>query len=232
MDSPQKLDHSPDLVAEYLQSHPEFFRERPALLRELSIPHETGAGVASLIERQVQMLRGQCAQLQQELDLRRTRARVQRTLLQGVLGASLKVLRARRVETAHALVARCLREDYAADEFRVFVFRDGDAPGAGGIRFLPRTAKLKYLFIELLNRNKPLCGSLQDEHIRLLFQAAEDHVASTLVVPLRHGDWEGLVAVGSREHGRYGRGFELDLITHLLAVFGMRLDELMRTGTA
>lgn len=233
MDSPKRLDNSADLVAEYLRSHPEYFRDHPDLLRDIIIPHDTGPGVASLIERQVGMLRGQCAQLEQELDLRRARAGVQRTLLQGVLGAAQKVLRSRSADGAYGTVARCLRQDYAADEVRVYVFRDGETGTPGdGVRFLARSAKLKYLFIELLNRNKPLCGSLQDQHIRLLFQAAEDHVASTLVVPLRHPDWEGLVAVGSREHGRYGRGLELDLVVHLLAVFGIRLDELMRAGTA
>ncbi|MBI1731860.1 MAG: DUF484 family protein, partial [Gammaproteobacteria bacterium] len=157
-----------------------------------------------------------------------TRAGLQRTMLQSVQGATLKVLRARDLEAVYAAVARCLRQDYAADEFRVFVFRDDTQAASGdGIRFLPRSAKLKYLFIELLNRNKPLCGSLQDEHIRLLFQAADDHVNSTLVVPLRYPDWEGLIAVGSRDRGRYSRSFELDIIQHLFAVFGMRLDEFM-----
>ncbi len=233
MDSPKRLDNSAELVAEYLRSHPDFFRDRTELLREISIPHDAGPGVASLIERQVTMLRGQCTQLQQELDLRQGRAALQRTLLQNVLAATLKVLRARTCEAAYGAITRCLRHDYAADEVRVYVFHDGETGAPGdGVRFMPRSAKLKYLFIELLNRNKPLCGSLQDEHIRLLFQAADDHVASTLVVPLRHPDWEGLVAVGSREHGRYGRGIELDLVVHLLAAFGARLDELMRAGTA
>ena len=233
MDSPKRLDYSEDLVVEYLKTHPDFFRDHPALLRELPIPHDVGAGVASLIERQVAQLRGHCAHLQQDLDLRRTRAGIQRTMLHGVQGAALKVLRGKDADAAYAAVARCLRQDYAADEFRVFVFRDETQAASGeGIRYLPRSAKLKYLFIELLNRNKPLCGSLQEEHIRMLFQAADDHVNSTLVVPLRHPDWEGLIAVGSREHGRYGRGFELDMIQHLLAVFGMRLDDLMRGATA
>ena len=233
MDSPKRLDYSEDLVVEYLKTHPDFFRDHTALLRELSIPHEVGTGVASLIERQVTMLRGHCSQLQHELDLKRTRAGIQRTMLQSVQGATLKVLRGKDVDAAYAVVARCLRQDYAADEFRVFVFRDDTQAASGdGIRFLPRSAKLKYLFIELLNRNKPLCGSLQDEHIRMLFQAADDHINSTLVLPLRHPDWEGLIAVGSRERGRYGRGFELDMIQHLLAVFGMCLDNLMREATA
>lgn len=231
MDSPKRLDYSEDMVVEYLRTHPDFLRDHPALLREIFVPHDTAAGVTSLIERQVSMLRSHCAQLQQELDLRRTRAGLQRTMLQSVQAAMLKILRGRDVETIYQAVARCLKQDYAADEFRVFVFRDDTQAASGdGIRFLPRSAKLKYLFIELLNRNKPLCGSLQDEHIRLLFQAADDHVSSTLVVPLRFPDWEGLIAVGSRDNGRYGRGFELDMIQHLFAVFGMRMDELMQSA--
>lgn len=97
---------------------------------------------------------------------------------------------------------------------------------------MPRSAKLRYMFIELINRNKPLCGSLQDEHIRMLFQAAAGHVNSTLIVPMRHPKWEGLIAMGSHERGRYGRGFELDMLQHLFAVVGARMDEVLSRPTA
>jgi hypothetical protein len=113
-------------------------------------------------------------------------------------------------------------------EFRLFVFSDQPDPDVGpGVKFLPRTAKLKHMFIELINRNKPLCGSLQDEHIRVLFQAAAGHVNSTVIVPLKYARWEGLAALGSQERGRYGRGFELDMIRFLFSIVGARLDRIL-----
>lgn len=233
MDSPKRLDNTASLVIDYLMSHPDFLRDNPAVLHELSVPHRVGEGVASLIERQVQMLRTHCARLQQELDLRRTRAGIQRSTLQNVHGTALKVLHCGDIGAIYNTVMRNLRREYAMDELRVFVYSDTVEAGAvEGVKFMPRSAKLRYMFIELINRNKPLCGSLQDEHIRMLFQGAAGHVNSTLIIPLRHAKWEGLIAIGSHERGRYGRGFELDMLQHLFAVVGARMDELINAPTA
>ncbi|MBI2992592.1 MAG: DUF484 family protein [Gammaproteobacteria bacterium] len=233
MDSPKRIENSTGQVVEYLKSHPDFFREYPSLLRELSIPHEVGAGVASLIERQVTMLRSHCTQLQQELDLRKTRAGLQRTMLQNLQNAMLRLLRCNTAGEIYASALKSIKRDYDVDEFRIFIFSDEVASQVvDGVKFLARTAKLKYLFIELLSRSKPLCGSLQDEHIRMLFQAAGGHVNSTLIIPLRHARWEGLVALGSHERGRYSRGLEMEMLQHLFVVLGIRLDQIITQPTA
>jgi len=233
MDSPKRLDNTAGLVIDYLKSHPDFLRDHPSILREITVPHLVGAGVTSLIERQVQMLRTHCSRLQQELELRRTRAGIQRTTLQNVHAATLKVLRCRDFDSIYDTVIKHLQRDYGVDELRVFVFSDAvEVRVMEGMKLMPRSAKLRYMFIELINRNKPLCGSLQDEHIRMLFQAAAGHVNSTLIVPMRHPKWEGLIAMGSHERGRYGRGFELDMLQHLFAVVGARMDEVLSRPTA
>ena len=233
MDSPKRREQGAAVVVDYLKTHPEFFREYPELLRELYIPHLPGHGVASLIERQVSMLRAQCTQLEQELEVRKTRAGLQREMLQSIQALTLKLMRCRDMGEACTAMLRCLKRDYAADEFRLFVFSDLPEPGAvNGVKFMPRNAKLKYMFIELLNRNRPLCGSLQDEHIRILFQGAAGHVSSTMIMPLRYERWEGLAAVGSQERGRYGRGFELEMLQHLFAVAGARFDQFLTRRAA
>lgn len=233
METQKKRDTSAAQVVEYLKSHPGFFAENPELLRAIEVPHLAAAGVASLIERQVAHLRTHCAQLEQELSQKKTRAGLQREMLQNVHALTLKLLRCEDVGSAYAAILSCLRRDYAVDELRMFVFSDAAEPAQlGGIKFMPRTAKLKYMFIELINRNKPLCGSLQDEHIRMLFQGAAGHVSSTLIIPLRHATWEGLVAIGSHERGRYGRGFELDMLQHLFAVVGARFAQFIDQAAA
>ena len=45
-------------VVDYLTAHPDFFTRHPQLLRDLSLPHDSGNAV-SLIERQVELLRKQ-----------------------------------------------------------------------------------------------------------------------------------------------------------------------------
>ena len=43
-------------VAEYLRSNPDFFKQQPGLLADLTLPHESGNAI-SLVERQVSILR-------------------------------------------------------------------------------------------------------------------------------------------------------------------------------
>lgn len=221
------------LVADHLQRHPDFFLRYPELLLSLEIPHEPGPNVASLVERQVALLRKKMQRLQHDLEQREVRASQERVLMEGLQRSLSKLLVISDPVRGYQLLAKFLKSDFAADELRVFVFRDGAGmETVPGLKFMARNAKLKYLFIELLNRNKPLCGSLQEEHVRLLFQAAAGHISSTILLPLRLADAEVLVAVGSQEQNRYGRGFELELLQFLFAVFGTWLEQVLSRPTA
>ncbi len=53
-------------VAEYLRSHPDFFERHSGLLLGLKLPHPTGAGAVSLMERQVAVLRQHNADLDRQ----------------------------------------------------------------------------------------------------------------------------------------------------------------------
>ncbi|MCG2635399.1 MAG: DUF484 family protein [Gammaproteobacteria bacterium] len=59
-------DNNESQIRDFLESHPDYLIENPELLARLNIPHETG-GAASLIERQVGLLRDKNRRLQQQL---------------------------------------------------------------------------------------------------------------------------------------------------------------------
>ena len=233
LESRTKLQDIEGLVADYLQRHPDFFLRYPDLLLDLEIPHVPGPNVASLVERQVSQLRRKIQRLQHELDEREVRTARERVLMEGLQRTLTRLLVMPDPVRGYQLLAKFLKSDFAADELRVFVFRDdAELQAVTGLKFMARNAKLKYLFIELLNRNKPLCGSLQEEHVRLLFQAAAGHVSSTILIPLRLSDAEVLVAIGSQERNCYGRGFELELLQFLFAMFGTWLEKVLNRPTA
>src|SRR3989344_5850263 len=59
-----------EAVARYLEDHPDYFQRYPETLSRILLSHETGGKAVSLIERQVQVLRGQNqALLRQEFKL-------------------------------------------------------------------------------------------------------------------------------------------------------------------
>ncbi|NIQ15196.1 MAG: DUF484 family protein, partial [Candidatus Dadabacteria bacterium] len=53
------------------------------------------------------------------------------------------------------------------------------------------------MFTEIFHRNKPLCGSLQEEHIKTLFGNQENSINSTILIPLQQQKWQGLLVIGS-----------------------------------
>ena len=51
-----------------LRAHPDVLRRHPELLDVLDVPHDTGGGAVSLIEAQVNALRGRCERTERRLE--------------------------------------------------------------------------------------------------------------------------------------------------------------------
>jgi len=64
------------------------------------------------------------------------------------------------------------------------------------------------MFTELLNRNKPLCSSLQTEQLQILFGNDTDKVNSNLLMRIKQSNWNGMFVLGSEERNQYGIGNE------------------------
>ena len=58
---------SAEQVVQYLEAHPDFLAEHPQLLETLELRHATGPAAVSLIERQIEILRGKNARLEARL---------------------------------------------------------------------------------------------------------------------------------------------------------------------
>lgn len=99
----------------------------------------------------------------------------------------------------------------------------------GGIHFLNNESKIRYMFIELLNRNKPLCSSLQTEQLQTLFNKDTDKVKSNLLIPIKQANWSGLLVLGSAERDQYGVGEELDMLVFISELLSFKLEQLQHS---
>lgn len=225
MDTLSKSEDITEVVVNYLKNHPDFFREHPYLLRDLNVPHDTGKGVSSLIERQVALLRNQIKTFEQDVDARDIRSRQERFLSTGAYSLTVELLSRKSVDGLYQSLQRFLMKYGIADMFKLFVFSDYPLEHTvPDITFLPRQANLKMMFIELINRRKPLCSSLQEEHIKLLFGKQSGEVRSSLIIPLVRPNWDGLFVLGAHNHGRYGYGNELDTLVFITNIVCHVLD--------
>lgn len=81
------------------------------------------------------------------------------------------------------------------------------------------------MFIEVFHRGKPLCGSLPEEHIKLLFGNQESMIKSTILIPLQQPDWQGLLVRESQEYNCYSHGFELDFLVYLSEILSLAINK-------
>jgi uncharacterized protein YigA (DUF484 family) len=74
------------------------------------------------------------------------------------------------------------------------------------------------MFTELFHHNKPLCDSLQTEHIEALLGAEIESIHSTVLIPVQQSDWHGLLVLGSTMQDQYSHGFKIDLLNYIVSI--------------
>ena len=233
MEKLQKDDAIRQVVIDYLTGHPDFLRDHPDLLARLELPHPRGTGVISLIERQISVLRNQLQQLQQRLAMHQRQQERRQTVFSEVYAATREIVAMRRLQDIYLAVSTLFISRQYADHVRLYLFSDmHDAANQEGLIIMKRTASLKFFFIELLNRNLPLCGSLQEEHINALFRQDAAEINSTLLFPLAGLNCEGILALGSHRHGRYGQGDELEILRFLVLGIATAVERILTPGSA
>jgi len=209
------LPDSPEDIIEYLRNHPDFFVEHTDILFELNIPHNTSGNVSSLIEHQVAQLRHENSSLNEHLEKSEEDVAHQRKLAKTTHALSLQLMKVESLKALNDLLSKSLRQHYQADQFLFLVFKTPiDSEDCSNIRFHETNSKLAFMFTELFHHNKPLCDSLQTEHIDALFETIgeTESIRSTAIIPVQQSDWHGMLVLGSNKQDQYCHGFEMDLL--------------------
>jgi Uncharacterized protein conserved in bacteria len=190
-------------VAAWLRDHPGLLDRRPELLETLSLHHESGAAV-SLIERQVELLRGRNAKLEDRLGemLEHARENERRALALQRLARAL--LRAPSLAAVAAALRQSMIQDFAVDE--VFLgllapgFRRHDVAGVAALD----TGNLVLRAYENFFRTRLIeCGPVDEERGAMLFPAASQPIRSAAVIPLDKEKTLGMLALGARDGERF-----------------------------
>jgi uncharacterized protein YigA (DUF484 family) len=219
------LSGTPEEIVEYLRNHPDFFVLHPELIPVLVIPHITQGNVASLIEYQVARLRQQLADLQYTVNEIETGSTGDRKFASGIHALSLDLFACTSPGQLYHCLQKGLKTHYSADRMLLLLFSKTAAPANfPGMHFMDSNSKLRFMFTEIFHRNKPLCGSLQEEHLIELFELDIDSIKSTVLLPMDHPCWQGLLVLGSCEANRYGLGFALDLLVYLKDIVYLKIN--------
>jgi len=210
-----------EAVARYLAAHPAFFERYPDLVAKLRIPHATGQAV-SLIEHQMGVLRGQLRTERQRLAQLLARARDFEALSARLHDLSLRLIAAQDLEQVEAVLRETLCRQLDAETVILKLFSLESAAPAGAD---PEVAA----FIRFLDRECSLCGPLDPERKGILFGEHGETIGSAALIPIRTDDRSSVLAIGSRDRGRFVTDMGTDLLDRLGEIVSQKLRTLHRS---
>ena len=203
MNQEQKKRDSEQLIAQYLSSHPDFFERHLDILEKLRIPHPVQPAV-SLLERQVRHLREQNSKLRRRLQELIRVARDNDCLSKRMQNMNLALIDARELGDMMRSIQSVLRDEFNADFTALRLYTPIPQVDLDELnRFDPASLEL---FKPLMRGARPVCGQLDQELIAALFDDAAEQVQSVAVVPLNGDNWQGVLAIGSRDKERFAAG--------------------------
>jgi len=188
-----------DTVAAYLQAHPDFFNQRDELLLSLRIPHQRGDTI-SLVERQLELLRGRNIEMRHRLSQLMDVARDNDRLFEKTRRLNLALMDATSLDELVIAVEDSLRQDFQVPFVSLVLFGDNPMPVGRWVS----SADAQRALGGLLTEGKAVSGSLREHELDFLFgEEQRKQIGSTAVVALNHLGLHGVLAIASRDPQHY-----------------------------
>jgi uncharacterized protein YigA (DUF484 family) len=207
-----------DAISGFLEAHPDFFERHSALLAQLTLPHSTGGGAISLIERQVSVLRQRNDMLEGQLHDLVEVARGNDDLADKIHGLALRLIGAENRGQVVELLEKQLRVVFSADCSVLVLFDNPglDAKQAGQfVRAADRDDEALGPFRSFLDGDVVRCGTLRDAQRDYLFGADNCEIGSIALIPLGELSAQGFLVIGSRSADHFNPGVSIDFLSRI-----------------
>lgn len=194
---------SEDQVVNYLRAHPDFLARHPQLLETLELQHSSGSAI-SLIERQVEILRGRSQRLQDRLSGLLDAARDNERRATHVHQLARTLIRAPTLAAAILGLQQRMQEDFDIDGVYVGVM----APllkrtDIDGLARLEPDSPVVRAWDNFFRTKLIECGPLSEAQARLLFPRLVELPQSAAVAPLEKDKNLGMLVLASRDPLRF-----------------------------
>jgi uncharacterized protein YigA (DUF484 family) len=223
-----KLELTAEQVAAYLEQHPDFFIEQPAVLDSLELS-TSPEGTISLAQRRLERCLQKNEQLHTQLNSLLFNARKNTELQSRVHQLCLRLMDAKGLNELLPLLMQELKHEFEADEVALRLFYNGDAKVAlpsltdNIVQHHVDEDSFK-IFDSLLAKQQPVCGRLTRAQKTVLFAEQAEQVLSVACLPLGHQPCAGLLAIASFNENR----FHADMATDYLSFLGEITMRLLR----
>lgn len=210
-------------VAEYLGRNLDFFASHNELLASLKLKHHTGS-VISLIERQVDVLRGKNHELEQKLNNLISIARENDTLNKRMQKMTLSLIEASNLNEIMTCIQESLRNDFEADSVVIRLFRQPDEDiESVKVIIVDRNDSRLDIFKRFFESRKPICGQMSKAQSDYLFGEESSRIASAVLLPICGNECYGMLAIGSTDCKRFYSGMGTLFLTYMGEMIGLIL---------
>ncbi len=213
-------------VEDYLRLHPEFFHQHLDLLEHMSIPHPSGNAI-SLISKQLEIFRSRHHDMENQLTELIDIARDNDTSLNRMHILTLALLDATTLDAAVANLEVVLSEYFLIDFVAVRIIRRQSDTLISQLFIEPGSKELEP-FVNELASSQPKCGRPTITQAKVLFGDSAFEVKSCAIIPMDFTELEGILAIGSREEGRFHYDMGNLFLNQMRQIIGTRLITLLQ----
>jgi uncharacterized protein YigA (DUF484 family) len=213
-------------VIDYLQKNPEILESYPEVFTALSIPHH-GGDVASLVERQLKIVRAENTALKKNLAELVSIARENEELNQRFHRLATELICTDQLHDVLAMVQDQVQTFFYTD-YVLFKFLPeiSDKKKRLDAHYLDKNSGIVETIRPWLEQRKPVCGPLDDDISRELF-GVDINVESCALVPLYHTSELGLLCLGSVSKERFNRDMGTIFLEQLGELVSTRIQGLL-----
>lgn len=173
---------SEEAIATYLANNPDFFRRHPAILADISLPHNSG-NATSLIERQVAILRERGIETRHKLGELIEAAKENDTLLNTTQSLVVDLINADSLNSVFTLLQNQLHKKFGVESASVTLISEGDAFKAQTIdaAFTQNTNEANQQIAGILDNSQSMCGTLREAEAEFIFNDTKYAIGSAAI---------------------------------------------------
>lgn len=212
-------------VARFLAANPDFFLHRPDLLSAMNVPHPSGEGTSSLIERQVQVLRDRHRRERDQLQALVETARANERVANRLHEIALELMIATELDTVFVSIPPLVRELFAVDSAVIRVER-ANLVGSRSELVHPNDPSFVELRSRVTHGRSVVDNALPPSIKANLFGGDAERMHSAMLVPIGGKRPVGVLALATSEKNRFSpeQGtFYLDRLGELMGAVLRRL---------
>jgi uncharacterized protein YigA (DUF484 family) len=213
-------------VAQYLQSHPEFFTAHPDVLLALDVPHTPGGRAVSLVERQVDLLRGRTKNLEMRLAEVLRRGQDNETLAASMQSWVCALLRVEAPERLPDAVVEGLMARFSVPQGALRLWRVAPCH-----RALPCAEPVDHALMSTVAAlQKPYCGPKAGSAAAQWLPEGGHQTESMALLPLRDGEGPepfGVLVLGSPDAERFALGMGTAFLERIAEIAAAALSRLV-----